>query len=102
MGSIKDEASVYEESKARNISELPKIPVGLAVEEFSGVTTDENGEEKPFKYKFFEFEGNRYRLPVSVLKQLKAQLDENLDLEFFKVRKSGEGLKTEYTVIPLL
>jgi len=41
-----------------------------------------------------------YRVPTSVLKSLKVILEDKPDLKFFKVKKTGEGLKTEYTVIP--
>jgi len=35
------------------------------------------------------------------LKSLKAILEENPNLKDFKVKKSGTGMSTEYTVIPL-
>lgn len=46
-------------------------------------------------------DGEDYRMPTSVLKNLKAILVEKPELKEFKVSKSGEGLKTAYTVITL-
>ncbi|KKK73592.1 hypothetical protein LCGC14_2892300, partial [marine sediment metagenome] len=54
-----------------------------------------------FSYNFMVVAGEEYRVPNSVLKQLKKHLEANPKLEKFKVAKEGEGLKTEYTVIPL-
>jgi hypothetical protein len=45
--------------------------------------------------------GEEYRVPDSVLKALKDNLEVNPKLGWFKVKKTGEGLKTNYTVIPL-
>ena len=52
--------------------------------------------------KVFKHEEEEYRVPKSVLKQLKEQLEVNPKLKFFKVNKTGEGMKTSYTVIPLV
>ena len=46
-------------------------------------------------------DGEDYRVPVSVLKSLKAILEARPEVKNIKVSKTGEGLKTEYTVIPL-
>ena len=58
-----------------------------------------NGET--FTYNAINIEGQEYRFPVSVLKQLKEHLKENPNLKFFKVNKTGAGLDTEYFLIPL-
>ena len=44
----------------------------------------------------------RYRVPNSVLKQLKVLLEDNSNMKKFKVKKTGQGLNTDYTVIPLI
>jgi hypothetical protein len=49
-----------------------------------------------------DLDGEKYRVPNSVLKQLKVLLEDNPDLKKFKVKKSGVGLNTDYTVIPIL
>ena len=93
MGTIKDEAKGYEpKAKVKNISELPAVETNIAVFE------DTDAE---FPYKYVEVNGERYKMPLSVLGSLKAILEENKDLKKFKVKKSGEGMETRYTVIPL-
>ena len=97
MGTIKDEAKEYESPQTKNIAELEKIPVGLQVEERTGTKKD----GKSFTYNVVVVDGEDYRLPNSVLKSLKAILEEKPDLEYFKVKKTGEGLSTEYTIVTL-
>lgn len=93
MGNVKDEAQGYEpKAKVKNISELPSVETDFAVFE---------DEEAEFPYKYIEVNGERYKLPLSVLASLKAILEENPNLKKFKVKKTGEGMDTRYTVIPL-
>ncbi|MCH7851044.1 MAG: hypothetical protein IH845_05365 [Nanoarchaeota archaeon] len=97
MGTIMDEAKAYEPPQTRNISDLTNIStkVDIVEKEYS----KEDGST--FKIKVVEIDGEDYRVPTSVLKALKEILIEKPDLKSFKVSKSGEGLKTTYTVITL-
>jgi len=97
MGTLKEEAEAYEPPKTKNISELERVPVNLDVEERE--YTKEDGST--FKVKVVVLNDEDYRVPTSVLKNLKVMVKENPDLKEFKVVKTGEGLKTEYTVVPL-
>jgi len=81
----------------KNIADLEKVPVDLVIEERE--FTKEDGST--FKVKVVVLNEEDYRVPTSVLKSLKAILEEKPDLRFFKVKKTGEGLKTEYTIITL-
>lgn len=93
MGTIKDKAKEYvAKAKVKNISELPSVETALVV--FEDV-------EAEFPYSYLEVNGERYKIPASVLASLKAILEENPNLKKFKVKKSGEGMETRYTVIPL-
>jgi len=94
---LKDAAKSYEGKSTGNIADLPKVSTDLKIEDREGV----NEEGKTFNYKVVIIEGNEYRVPVSVLKSLKAILEENPNLVFFKVKKTGQGMGTEYTTIPL-
>lgn len=98
METIKDLAMAYEPPQTKNISELPSVDVSeaLEAEEF----TREDGTT--FSVNVLKRNGYSYRVPASVLKSLKAILAEKPELKQFKVSKTGEGLKTTYTVIPLL
>jgi len=92
MGSIKEEAQAYEPKQINNISELESVSTDLKVMEEA---------EADYPYKYVEIEGKRYKVPASVLAALKSILEENPKLMKFKVKKAGEGLNTNYTVIPL-
>ena len=97
MGNIMDEAKAYEPPKTKNIADLEVVRVDVDIKEET--FNDKDGE--PFTIKYIEVDGEKYRVPISVLKQLKAILEAKPDLKTFKVAKSGEGMNTEYTTIPL-
>ena len=94
---IKDEAQAYEPKQVtKNISELQSVPTDLAVEDDSF-----EFEGKEVKQKIIVVAGERYRMPVSVLRDLKVILEDNPNLRMFKVKKTGQAMETRYTVIPL-
>ena len=97
MATLKDEALAYTSDKMRNISELPEVLVSYAVLEkaFKG------NDGKDVKVKYIEVAGSEYRVPVSVLSDLKTILSVSPALQKFRVLKKGEGMSTEYTVLPL-
>lgn len=97
MASIKDEAKAYEPRQTKNIAELDKVDVNLNL--FEGKGTDADG--KDFFYKYIEVEGQEYRVPGKVLGDLKAIMAKKPDLKYFSVTKKGQGLNTQYTVIPM-
>jgi len=93
MASLKDTAINHEQkSKVNNIADLQSVSTDLDVKEDT---------EAEFPYQYVEIEEIRYRIPSSVLSNLKAILEENKELKKFKVKKTGEGMDTRYTVIPL-
>jgi len=93
-----DRAKSYIASgKLKNISELSSIPVDVDVNE----KVFAEGTEKEFKCEVFEVDGEEYKMPLTVISALHVILEENSDLKTFKVKKSGSGIGTEYTVIPL-
>jgi hypothetical protein len=95
MATLNEEAKAYEPPKTKNIADLERIPISAEVEERE--FTKEDGTT--FKLKVIVSDGDDYRVPVSVLKQLKVILEEKPEVKSFKVKKTGEGFKTEYTVI---
>ena len=97
MASIFDEAQAYQPPQTRNIADLEEVQTDIEVEERE--FTKEDGTT--FKLKVVIVDGNDYRVPTSVLKSLKAIREEKPELKKFKVKKTGEGLKTEYTIITL-
>lgn len=93
-----DEAMEYEPPQTKNIADLEIVKTDAEV--MTKEYTDSDGN--PFSMKVITVEGIDYRVPVSVLKSLKAVLEEKPTLRTFKVKKTGEGVKnTRYTLIPL-
>ncbi|MCK5176112.1 MAG: hypothetical protein KAQ92_00160 [Candidatus Aenigmarchaeota archaeon] len=95
---LKQEAQEYESpTKTRNIIEIDQVSVNAVIEDDN--FTNKDGEE--VKQKVIVVDGEKYRVPVSVINNLKVILEDNKNLKEFKVRKVGEGMDTRYTVIPL-
>lgn len=93
---LNEKAQAYESPETKNICELETVETDL---EISSVKFKE-GTPDEFEIDVIEVEGEQYRVPASVLKALKVHLEETPSLKYFKVKKSGEGMKTAYTVIP--
>ena len=79
----------------KNIADLEAVPVSAEIKERKGQT--KLGED--FSYMYIEINGEDYRVPISVIEQLKFLLESKPDQETFKVNKSGEGLNTKYLVL---
>jgi len=94
MASIKEEAQAYEPKQTLNIADLDRVELSFPLEDRTG--TDQDGKE--FKYKVMVANGQEYRVPNTVLEEIKKMLDLKPDLKAVKVEKSGSGLSTRYTV----
>lgn len=95
MATIFDEARDYEPPQMKNITDLEEVSVDMELEEKEFTKLDGT----TFKVRVINVNGEDYRVPTSVLSTLKTIRGVKPDLKTFKVKKSGEGLKTEYTVI---
>lgn len=95
MTTIKELANNYIPKTMKNITELQSIPTELVIYH------QNIDEEHDYECNFAEVNGVKYRLPDSVLKDLKEILKKKPTLKTFSVSKSGEGKQTKYTVIPL-
>ena len=97
MASIKDNAEAIEPASTKNIADLEAVSVKQEIIErkYKEGTADE------FKLNVVVINGEDYRVPDVVLKQLKVMIGEKPQMTTFKVKKEGTGLKTSYTVIPL-
>jgi len=102
MPNMKDFATSYEPSKTKNIADLDVVSVDIEIKDDQFKAHDENGEEKTVKQKIIEVDGEKYRVPISVVAQLKVQLEANPEMKKFKVSKTGTGMNTQYTVVPIL
>lgn len=97
MASIKENAMAYQPKQTKNISEMEVISTDVEMK----TKVVNQGEPDEFSYEYIEHNGEEYRVPKSVIMQLQEHLKAKPKLQTFKVSKKGEGLKTEYTVIPL-
>ena len=98
MASLKDSAKEYEPPTTKNIADLKEVSTDLELEDREG--HDQNNEK--FKYKVIVVEGEDYRVPGSVLGNLKVILEKNPAIKRFSVSKQGTGMNTRYTVIPIV
>ena len=92
MPTLKQTAQDYVPKQIKNVAELPHISVDMEVL---------TNTEAEFPYKFIEINGEEYKVPDSVVRDIKTMLEENPKLTAFKVKKAGEGRKIRYTVIPV-
>lgn len=97
MKSIKQAAQDYESQVADTIDVLPEVSVDVPIKE----ETFQDKDGKDFTVNLATVEKKHYRVPYTVLKQLKANLKVNPKLKMFTVQKEGQGLNTSYTVIAL-
>lgn len=97
MSTFKQGAEQYEAPKTHNIADLDRVSISLTLNDGAGTRT--NGEE--FKYKFIIVDDKEYRVPSSVIGQLKEILKAMPECKFIGVTKTGEGMNTKYQVIPI-
>ncbi len=103
MAKIGDYARDYvPTATTKNIAELQSVSTDLELidDEFEFT---KNGETKIVKQKVIVVENEQYRVPVTVIQQLKVIMEDNPALKKFKVKKSGTTKDdTRYVVIPLM
>jgi len=92
---INQMAKEYVSPETKNISELEIVPVDLDIK----VDVVNEGTPEEFKVNKITINEEEYRVPNSVLKQLKLLLEDDPNMEAFKVLKDGEGMKTTYQVV---
>lgn len=95
---IKELAKDFKPKTTKNISELAQVSVTVEVQH--KIVKDENGEAL-FDYYYIIKDDEEYRVPKSVLHQLNTLTEEDDSAEYFKVKRTGEGMSTKYTVMLL-
>lgn len=96
MATLRETAQAYMPQQTRNIAELDHFSAFLQTTQETHI--DKDGKE--FTVNVVEVDGEKYRVPDSVLKGIKAILEKLPKTEFFTVLKSGSGLATSYQVLP--
>ena len=97
MSTIGEEAKAYEPQRMKNIADLEVVSVK---HEFKKETRQDKDKDD-YTVSFIVIDGEEYRVPNSVLEQLKTLMEEKPEMTAFKVSKKGEGLNTSYQVISL-
>jgi len=87
----------------KNIADLQEISTDIDIEDDEFEFEDKITKQlKTVKQKIIIINGESYRVPVSVIQQLKIILEDNPNLKKFKVKRSGTTKDdTRYMVIPL-
>lgn len=104
MSKIIEFAKGYEQPKAtKNIADLSEVSTDLELEDDEYEYLDKpTGKPVVVKQKVICLNKEKYRVPVSVIQQLKIILEDNPNLKKFKVKRSGSTKDdTRYQVIPL-
>jgi len=81
-----------------------EVPQLKSIADLNGVSVDmkiECEKSSQFPYKYLQIDNIRYKIPNSVIKQMKDILELNPKVRAFKVKKTGSGIKTTYTTIPI-
>ena len=104
MSKISDYAKDYEPPQTtKNIADLPEVSTDLEMEDDEFEYMDKvTKQTKIVKQKVITLNGTNYRVPVSVIHQLKILLEDNPNLKRFKVKRYGTTKEdTKYQVIPI-
>ena len=97
MTTIGESAKAYSPQQMGNIADLEVVSTDTNIKEETRI----NSEREEYKVSFITVDGREYRVPASVLEQLKTIIEEKPDLKTFQVKKTGEGMGTKYIVIPI-
>jgi len=97
MATLREGAMGYTPRQTKNIAELEAVSLDAKFEE--RVAKDKEGKE--FSFYVVVSAGEEYRVPASVLSDIKAIMTAKPQLKTVKVIKKGQGMSTVYTVIPL-
>jgi len=95
MATLKEAAQVYEPKQTKNIADLDIVDINLPID----LETKEDSDGKEFSYHFITVGDEKYRVPNTVLDDLKTMIENNPTIKYVKVLKEGEGLKTRYKVV---
>lgn len=98
MTTLKEEAQNFIPQTTLNIADLERVPVSINMLDAEG----KDSEGKTFKYKYFEQDGKKYRVPGSVIGDLKGILLKQPNVQFVSVSKTGTGMNTRYQIIPMV
>ena len=91
---LKETATDYVPKRTLNITDLDKVDLSLPMENREGM----NKDGKEFNYQVMLVNEQEYRVPATVLEEIKKILKLKPDAKFVKVKSTGSGLNTTYSV----
>lgn len=97
MTNLRETAKAYQPQQTKNIAELEAVSLDVPITE----KTAKNKDGVEFSFYVATILGEEYRVPSSVLNDIKAIMTAKPTLKTVKVIKKGQGMATSYTVIPL-
>lgn len=97
MVTIGESAKAYEPSQMKNVADLEIVRVDAEIK----TEKRKNKDDEDYTVSYIKLNDEEYRVPSSVLEQLKGILEAKPTLKTFKVVKSGRGMATKYQVIPI-
>lgn len=92
QSTLGEAADNYEPMKLLTVADLEFITTDMPIAE---------NAEADYPYKYVIVDKKEYKIPNIVIATIKDMREMSPDLTKFKVKKSGEGKKTKYTVIPI-
>ena len=102
MSNLKEMASSYEpKNMYKNIVDLPQVPTDIEVHTINETYHEGTEKEETVELNYVEVDSQKYRVPKTVLAQLKVILEKKPDCKFVSVGKSGSGFNTEYTTVAM-
>ena len=103
MTTLRESAKAYQPPQTKNVTELEALSLDAQIVEKKGKKqpTAEFPQGEDYTYSVVVVLGQEYRIPDSVLNQIKTIMEAKPTLKTVKVVKKGQGLNTVYTVIPL-
>lgn len=97
MGNLRDTAKAYEPQKTLTVADLEVLSLDAPIQDRKG----KDKEGKPFNYKVAIVGDEEYRVPASVLNDIKTIMETKPNLKTIKVVKKGNGMNTSYTVVAM-
>jgi len=95
MATLRETATAYKPKQTLNIADLNRVELdSFQIEDREG--TDSEG--KTFEYKVMVANDLEYRIPNTVIEEIKKILDLKPEVKAVTVSKSGSGLATRYSV----
>lgn len=99
MAKISEMAALAQEKKVKNISELPSFST-KSLDMETATRQRQDGEE--YEVNITVVDGVEYRIPHTVLMQIKTLQENNPKIDYVKVVRKGQGKEgTTYTVVPV-